>query len=474
MTKPKGETLENKKKFKMPDTWIIVFAMVVIAAVLSWIVPAGSYDYKQVDINGTIRNIAIDGSYHVIDKAETKPTGFLGLFSALYTGCVEAGSTIFMILCCCASFRIMVRTGAIHAGIGSLLKKLGNKGMILAIVLMIVFGICGSMFGMISELFGFYPLMVGLGVALGYDPIFGFAILCLGDYIGFTAGTLNPYNVAVSQGIAEVPMYSNQPYRWFSFVVLLGISIIYLVHYGIKVKKDPTISPVYGRPCIHSFSDGDLDEYKMDWRAILVLLDMLVSIAILMVGLMKFNWSNTQLCGLFIIMSITAALICGWDGQKYVDEFVEGVKGMIWGALIAGLSRAILVVMNNAQITDTIIYHLAELLKKAPASISAQLILFVQTLINLPISSATGQAAVTMPIMAPLADALNVTRDTACLAFQFGDGLTNLLWPTSNVVIVCGLADIPYEKWVKWFLPLFFILLIAQMLLVGGAVALGL
>ena len=473
MRKEKSATLE-KKKFKMPDTWIVVFFMVVIVAILSWIIPAGSYDYHEVEINGTIRNLAIDGSYHVIDKAETSPTGFLGVFSALYSGCVGAASTIFMVLCCCSCFRIMVRTGAFHAGIGSIMKRLGKKGLVIVVLLMIIFGLCGSMFGMLSELFGFYPLIVGLGVALGYDAMFGFAILALGEYIGFTAGTLNPYNVAISQGISEVPMYSNLPYRWLCFVVLMGISMDYLLWYGAKIRKDPTRSIVYGRPCIHSFSDGDLDQYKMTPKYALILLDLAVVLVVLMVGLLKYGWGNEQLCGLFILMSIIGALISGWSGQKYVDEFVEGVKGMAWGALIAGLSYGIMVVMNNAMITDTIIYYLAELLKHAPSAISAQMILLAQTVINLPISSATGQAAVTMPIMAPLADALNVTRDTACLAFQFGDGLSNLLWPTSNIVVVCGLADIPYEKWIKWFLPLFFLLLVAQMVLVGGAVVLGL
>ena len=172
-------------------------------------------------------------------------------------------------------------------------------------------------------------------------------------------------------------------------------------------------------------------------------------------------------------MSAVAALICGWKPQKYVDEIVEGCRGMIWGALIAGLSRGILVVMNDAMITDTIIHALADLLQHAPSWLSAQLMLIVQTIINLPISSATGQAAVTMPIMAPLSDALGVSRDVACLAFQFGDGLSNLLWPTSNIVVVCALGDIPYEKWLKWFIPLFFILLVAQCLLVSGAVMLG-
>lgn len=462
-----------KQGFKFPNSWIIVFAMVVLVAILSWIVPPGQYDYVQVEVNGTMRNLAVDGSFHYIDKADASPTGLFGVFRALYTGTVEAGSTIFMIMICCASFRIMVRTGAFHAGIGMIMKKLGNKAIALAVVLMIAFALCGSVFGMLSELYGFYPLIVGLGVALGYDAIFGFAILALGEYIGFTAGTLNPYNVAISQGISEVAMYSNQGYRWLSFVVLVTIAIIFLLNYARKIKKDPTKSPVYGRPCIHSFGEGSLDDYQMTKKDILVLLDLLVTLIILMVGLMKYGWGNTELCGLFLMMSMVAALINRWSGEQYIDEFVEGVKGIVWGALVAGISRAILVVMNDAVITDTVIHALAELLKKAPSGLSAQMILLAQTIINLPISSATGQAAVTMPIMAPLSDALGVSRDVACLAFQFGDGLSNMLWPTGQIVMVCGMSDIPFEKWVKWFLPLFFIELVAQMVLVGGAVMIG-
>ncbi|MCI8809920.1 MAG: YfcC family protein [Oscillibacter sp.] len=462
-----------KKGFKMPNTWIVVFIMVVFVAILSWIVPPGEYDYVQVEVNGTMRNLAVDGSFHYVDKATTSPTGVFGVFRALYTGTVESASTIFMIMICCSSFRIMVRTGAFHAGIGVIMKKLGNKAVALAVVLMIAFALCGSVFGMLSELYGFYPLIVGLGVALGYDAMFGFAILALGEYIGFTCGTLNPYNVAISQGISEVAMYSNQGYRWLSFVVLVGIAIVYLLRYGFKIRKDPTKSAVYGRPCIHSFGEGSLDEYKLTLKDILILLDLLVTLIILMVGLMMYGWGNTQLCGLFIMMAVVAALICRWSGDQFVDEFMEGVKGIAWGALIAGISRAILVVMNDAVITDTVIHALAELLKQAPSALSAQMILIAQTVINLPISSATGQAAVTMPIMAPLSDALGVSRDVACLAFQFGDGLSNLLWPTSQIVIVCGTSDIPYEKWVKWFLPLFFIELAAQMVLVGGAVMIG-
>ncbi len=474
MTTKNTKENTSKKKFTMPDTWVIIVAMVVIVAILSWIVPAGSYDYEQKEINGTMRNLAIDGTFHYLDKAETTPTGVLGVFSALYRGCVEAASTVFMIFTCCATFRIMVRTGSFHSTIGVLIKKLGNKGTILACVLLIVYALCGSVFGMFSELYGFYPLMVGLGVALGYDAMYGFAILALGEGIGFMCGTLNPYSVAISQSIAEVRVYSNMGYRWFTFVVIMGLCMVYLLMYGKRIKADPRRSVLYGMPAnMHSFSSNDADHYSIDKKDILVLVDLLVTLVILGVGLLKYGWGNEQLCGLFIIMSIVAAVICGWSSQKYVDEFVDGVKGIVWGGLIAGLSRGILVVMNDAMITDTVIHALAELLKSAPQWLSAQMLLVAQTIINAAISSSTGQAAVTMPIMAPLADALGLSRDVACLAYQYGSGMCDLVYPTADILVLCSLGDIPYGKWMKWFMPLAGILFVAQMLLLGGAVMLG-
>ena len=465
---------KTKKKFKLPDTWIVVFFMVVIVAVLSWIIPPGSYEYEEVEVNGTMRNLAIEGSFEYLEEDAGTPTGPLGVFSALYRGCVETASTIFMVLTCCATFRIMVQTGAFHTGINVALKKLGKSGPLLIIVMMIIFGLCGSVFGMLSELFGFYPLIVGLAIALGYDAMLGMAVLALGAYVGFAAGTLNPYNVMISQGIAQVETFSNLGFRWVCFAVMIGTCILYVLWYGARIKKDPTKSIVYGIKNMHSFSNDNMKEHKMDKKTVLVLLDLAVVLVILAWGLLTQGWGNAQLCGLFIAMSIVAALIMGWSGDKYVAEFVEGVKGMAWGALIAGIAGGIMVVMNDAKIIDTIIHFLADLLQNAPNQISAQLMLVVQTLINLPICSSTGQAAVTMPIMAPLGDALNISRDGVCLIYQLASGLTDLIYPVSNIVIVCGLSDIKYGTWLKWVMPLVGILFVVEMILVSVFLMIGL
>lgn len=461
------------RKRAFPNTWLIIAVMIAIIAILSWIIPSGTYDYEKIDVNGTMRSVAIDGTYHTIDKSETKPTGFLGAFSALYEGCVSAADIVFVVMCCAGTFGIMVKTGAFHAGIGAVLRKVGKNAVIVVPILMVLFGLGGSLFGMISEFYGFYPLIVGLGVAMGYDAMFGFAIVALGSLIGFMSATLNPYTVAIQQSIAGVQLYSGTTYRWICFVVFMGVSAVYLLRYGKKVAKDPSRSLVAGRPCIHSFRVEDLNEYPFSWRTGLILVDLLVTMVILMYGLMNLGWGYSQLCGLFLIMSMVGAAIMGWGPNKYIAEFVDCVKNVIWGALLAGLAKGIMVVMNNAQIIDTIIYALSNLLRGAPEWLSAQLMLLVQTLINFPINSGSGQAVVTMPIMAPLGDALGISRQVACLACQFGDGLSNLLWPTGSIVIICGLADIPYEKWLKWFMPLFGILYVIQMVMLQIAVLIG-
>lgn len=181
-------TGKRKRKLAMPDTLIIVASVVLLVAILSWIIPSGP-TITGNEHQGKIRNVAIDGTYHTIDKSEVTTTGFLGFFSVLYRGCVEAADVIFMILCCCGTFGVVVKTGAFHAGIGTILKKLKGKEILLVPIIMMIFGLGGSVFGMASEFYGFYPLIVGLGVALGYDAMFGFAIIAVGEFVGYGRDT---------------------------------------------------------------------------------------------------------------------------------------------------------------------------------------------------------------------------------------------------------------------------------------------
>lgn len=462
-----------KKKIVFPDTLIVVAIVVLIVAILSWVIPSGTYEYREQDINGRIRNVAIDGTYHTIDKSEVTTTGFLGFFASLYRGCVDAADIIFVILCCCGTFGVMVKTGAFHSGIGVLLKKLGNKGLLLVPILMLIFGLGGSIFGMASEFYGFYPLIIGLGIAMGYDAMFGFAVIACGEFIGFMGATMNPYTVGIAQNIAGLELYSGTWYRTVCFVVFQTIAIIYVLRYAKRIEKNPKLSVVYGEKSIHEFSEGDLESYSFSKSDALVIIDIIVTLVILMLGLMRWEWDYPQLCGLFLIMSMVAAGVKKWSPNRWCSEFIDSAKTVVWGCILTGVAKAIVVVMNDAMIMDTVIFNLSNLLKSAPNSISAGLMLIVQTFINFFIPSGSGQAVASMPIMAQLSDIIGVSRQTAVLAFQFGDGLSNIFWPTADIVIICGLGGIKLEKWYKWFAPLFLMLLAAQIIMVEIAVFIG-
>ena len=334
-------TGKGKRKLAMPDTLIIVASVVLLVAILSWIIPSGTYDYQEMNINGRIRNVAIDGTYHTIDKSEVTTTGFLGFFSVLYRGCVEAADVIFMILCCCGTFGVVVKTGAFHAGIGTILKKLKGKEILLVPIIMMIFGLGGSVFGMASEFYGFYPLIVGLGVALGYDAMFGFAIIAVGEFVGFMGATLNPYSVGIAQTISGVELYSGTGYRAICFVIFMAISIIYVMVYGRKIKKNPGASVVFGEKNIHAFDRDELNEYSFTLKDGLVLLDVLVVLVVLMLGLIKWGWDFPQLCGLFLLMSMIAAAICKWSPNKWCSEFIDSAKTAMWGCILTGIAKAI-------------------------------------------------------------------------------------------------------------------------------------
>ncbi|MGI6075971.1 MAG: YfcC family protein [Pyramidobacter sp.] len=465
----------SPKRFTMPNTWLIVAALIAVMALLSWIVPPGSFDYQRIDVNGTLRNVAVAGSYKPVAPALAHPTSFLGAFAALYDGCVKAANIIFVILCCAATFSVMVRTGAFHAGIGKILEKIGGRAPLLFPVLMLFFGVGGSAFGMLSEFYGFYPLVIGLAAGLGYDAMTGFAVLALGEYVGFMASTLNPYTIAVAQSIAEVPLYSGLGFRILCFAVFMGMAIAYVMRYAARVKRNPALSVMAGIPCVHAENVPTLGgENRFTLQHGLVLADLAVTLAVLMYGLVCHNWGYSELCALFIAMAAFAALVCGWSGNRFCDEMLAGAKSVLWGALLTGFANGLVVIMENAKIMDTIINWLSEMLKRTPSALSAQFMLIVQTLINFLIPSGSGQAAATVPIMAPLGDMLGLSRQVTCLAYQFGDGLSNLLWPTAGIVIVCGLGDIPYDRWLKWFGKLFAMLVLAQMLLLQAAVMIGL
>lgn len=440
---------KKKKKFKMPHTYVILATVILIVAVCTYIMPAGEYD--RVEVDG--RTVVDAASYHTV---ESSPIGFFELFKAVPQGFNDASSIIFFIFVVAGMFNIIMETGAIERGIGKLALATRGKEKLMIPIVMAIFALAGATFGINEEGIIFVPIGIALARAMGYDAIVGMSMVTLGASIGFSSGIMNAFTVGVAQGIAELPIFSGWGLRIAVWIVMLIITAIYVTRYARKVKADPTLSHVVELENSEKDQKLDLDNLQdLTKRDYLILLEVLICFGILIYGVFKYGWYLTEIFALFIIMGLGAGILAGFGPSKIATEFVNGAKSIVFGALVVGIARTILVVMTDGMIIDSFLHALSGLIAYLPKSVAAVGMLLVQAVTNFFIPSGSGQAAATMPLMTPLADVLGLTRQTAVLAFQFGDGFTNNIIPTSSVLMgSLSVAKIPYERWLKYVAPL--------------------
>lgn len=443
--------MEKKKKgFKMPHTFVILIACILLVAIGTYLIPAGTYDRVEMPDG----RMVVDADSFT--KVEQNPTGFFDLFKSIPNGMVAAADIIFFIFIVGGCFAIVMATGALQKGIGRLALAAQGKEKMLIPIVMAIFALGGSTFGMTEECIAFIPLGVALARAIGYDAVVGAAMVILGAACGFTAGFMNPFTVGVAQGIAELPLFSGIPMRIVIWFIMIIITSLYVLRYAGKVKGDPKLSLVADLEVEEKHKAIDLSTAeKMGGRDIAIVLTVVVIMAVLVYGVFKYGWYLTEICALFVIMGVIAGFLGGFGPSRIATEFVAGAKDIVFGALVVGVARAILVVMENGMIIDSVVHALASVIAALPKSIAAIGMYVVQVIINFFIPSGSGQAAATMPIMTPLADVIGLTRQTAVLAYQFGDGFTNSIIPTSAALMAnLSVAKIPYEKWVKFITPL--------------------
>lgn len=334
-------------------------------------------------------------------------------------------------------------------------------------IFMLIFGICGSTFGLYEETYGLIPAFIGIAIALGYDGLVGGAAVVLGTATGFAAATLNPFTIGIAQGIAELPIGSGIGFRIICFVVFQGMAIIYLMRYANKVKKDPSKSLVKGVK--FNVADGmtreEMENLPFEGKHKLIILIFVLTIGILIYGTTVLGWYLSELSALFLIMMIVVGLVGGFNFSQIAGFFVEAVSDVVFGALVVGIARSLTIVMESGNIIDTIVFYMSNGLAKVSTSFASIGMVIVQNLINFFIPSGSGQAATSMPIMVPLADSIGLNRQIAVLAFQFGDGFSNMFWPTV-VATECGLMGLPVEKWYKFMTPLFLLMVLAQFVMI--------
>jgi uncharacterized ion transporter superfamily protein YfcC len=452
-----------KRHFRLPNTFVLLFAILALIALSTWLVPGGQYDTHMV--NG--RALVDPASFHYVPS---KPQGPVALMIAPIKGFVEAAQIIGFVLIVGGAFAVLQKTEAIDSMIKSVARAHTHSAFVRAALIPVfvtMFSLGGATFGMSEEAIPFILIFVPLALALGYDSIVGVSIPFVGSQVGFAAAFLNPFNVGIAQGIAGVPVFSGMGYRLIAWFAATAITIAFLMWYGARIKRNPLLSPTF-----------ELDQHKrketvpdtaefagMTRTHGAVLWLFVATLGTMVFGVVKYEWFIEELAALFLVMAIVVGIVGRLDTDQFVAAFMQGAKDMVTTGLVIALARGTVILARDAHIIDTMLHALTPLVQSSSPVFAAQKMFAIQTVINFFIHSGSGQAALTMPIMAPLADLVGVTRQTAILAFQFGEFTTPMI-PTSGITVgVLALARIPWITWARWMVPLQLLYLVLALLL---------
>jgi uncharacterized ion transporter superfamily protein YfcC len=434
---------------KSPDALLIIAIVLLLFTALTWLVPAGTYE--RVVKNG--KTTVVADTYAPIER---NGQGAGDLLTAPLKGFMGAAEIIGFVLLVGGAFSMLNATGAIEAGLRALVRYADqNPGARKLVVplLMALFSLAGCTFGMSEENLVFILITIPLARKLGYDAIVGVAIPFVGAAAGFAGAAINPFTLGIAQGLAELPIGSGAGYRWSVWAIFTAVAILFVMRYIRWLERNPGGS-ILAKDAYHQEDTLAIEaepESIFGARHVVVLVVFGLAIALLMYGSSSLGWFIGEIAALFIALGVVAALVGGLSASQAIKAFKEGAAEMLTAALIIALSRSVLVVAEDGHIIDTLLYGMSGMVAHLPEALSVQAMFLTQGLINVFIPSGSGQAAITMPIMIPLADLLNISRQTAVLAFQFGDGIFNLIIPTSGVTMgVLAVGKIPFGVWLRW------------------------
>ena len=481
-------------KLKVPNTYVIIFAVILLSAISTWFVDGGTPQTWQV-------------------------------FSALYEGFSQQAGIIAFVLVIGGAFWVVNSTKAVDDGIMKfiyriqglerfgLVRKIGVGNIVITLI-MLLFGLFGAVFGMSEETIAFVAVVIPLARSLGYDDFTGVCMVYVAAHVGFAGAMLNPFTVGIAQDMSGLPLFSGLEYRIFCWLILMTITIAFVRWYASKVRKSPQSASdahfqsgaedmpeirktnawicfalisaalllfcfFYADDCVIKVGQSQLHAPWLLWVAAaffalssivslrnsvrMYILNMLMfTVVFLVVGVMGYGWYLPEICALFLAMALASGLAAGYSADKIAGEFVAGAKDIFSAALIIGFAAGIIVILKNGNVIDTMLSGMADALQDSGRTGALGTMYGIQTFINLFIPSASAKAAVTMPIMAPFSDLIGVSRQATVLAFQFGDGFTNMITPCSGVLLaVLSVARISYEKWFRfiWKFILFLIIL---------------
>ncbi|TVQ14338.1 MAG: YfcC family protein [Bacteroidetes bacterium] len=524
---------------KVPHTYVIVFGIIVISAILTWFIPPGKYVEVTTLVDGREQSRMV--FFYEENLPEAAAAEFNSnvqtwqVFSALFNGFVKQSNIIVFILMIGGAFWIMNKSKAIDVGIFAFLKftkKLENNGLmrwlgvdnVIIVLIMIMFSIFGAVFGMSEETIAFVIILIPLAISMGYDSLMGVSMVYVAAHLGFAGAILNPFTIGIAQGLADLPLFSGIEYRMFAWLVINIVGIAFVLRYAKKIRNKPQSSIMYEEDSywrkreesestdvtyytpsiawwvygiilatlttfsfiypytVMTVGNSSFGFYVLPFFTALfailgilslkksvhffILLLLGYTIVFLIVGVMGYDWYVMEIATLFLAMGIASGLSINKTADEIAILFLEGVKDIMSAAIIVGLAGGIIVVLSDGGIIDSILYGLSKAMGNFGNVASVGVMYIIQTIVNIVIPSGSAKAAITMPIMAPFSDLIGISRQATVMAFQFGDGFTNMITPTSGVLIaVLGIARIPYHKWVRWVWPLIVTLIILGFLL---------
>jgi uncharacterized ion transporter superfamily protein YfcC len=466
----------TKRKFKVPHTLVILFSMVVVAQILTYVIPAGSFDRVET---ATGRMQVVPGSFHL--TPDTPMVSPFASLTAIPKGFSGAHEIIFFVFIIGGLFAVLRATGSLEAGMAALLRRWGDKPfwLIAGGMTLFAFGSCTVGFG--EEYYPFVPVLVSLCLAMGYDRLTAIGIIMVGYGAGYGPAIINPFTTLIAQDIAGLEPASGLWYRLICFFIFVGIGIHHVWSYAKRIKQDPSASlvadiEVPAGAAIPSSQDAtalsDLAPMTNVQRLIMTAVG--IAMVLLIYGMIVWKWGLFEMQGLFAGLTLIIAFIARMSPDRTATEFSIGAGSLTSVALLIGVARAIQVVLDQGGVVDTMVYGISLPIQELPSTVSAVGMFFVQSILNFFIPSGSGQAYVTMPIMAPLADVVGINRQVAVLAFQFGDGFSNILIPTQYVLIgILAMAGIPYDRWLRFILPFMVKIAIVGSLALVVAVLIG-
>lgn len=463
----------SKKKWweRIPHTYVILFLMIVLAAVLTWILPAGQFDREVVE--GLSQPAVVPGSYHTVAQ---NGQGIWEIFKSIPVGMVGAAPIIFLIMLSTAAFGIITATGALENGIGVLLNKVNKSGVPKTAVIWIItflFSAIGIIVGPEIQI-PFTLIGVSIALGLGFDLIVGLGMIMGGGYAGWNFSPINASIVGTAHSITGLPIFSGMGFRFLTVFIATSLVALMVSLYAKRLEKHPEKSFVFGISTEGMGLSKELYEYKIEKKHVSVLIILLLMFAAIIYGSSQLGWYLNEMSTVFLIGGLAAGFAYGYSVDEIIDLFIKGVSSAAGVALILGIARGIQVTLEAGMIMDTIINALSAPLANFGPTFGAIMMSMITGVVHFFIPSGSGLAVSLMPVLSPLGTIIGVTQQTTVLAFQFGATIPNYIFPTIGATMaMLGIARVPIDRWMKFAIKLTALMFVMAWVLLAVAVAIG-